>query len=185
VALCVLLPTAAMASGRDVIRDCTDDEKFTKTYTQKEYRQALDQLSSDTDEYTNCRSVIRRAQLAAAADKGSGRRSGDGGSGSGGAGGGGAGTGGGATQGAGGTQAQPGQPAPPQPDPGPTAAERRALDAARTSNIDPSKLGTVPGVEQDSDLPTAVVALLVALGLAALGLGAARLRSLVLERRTA
>ena len=31
----------ALASGKDVIRDCTDDEVMSKTYTQKEYRDAL------------------------------------------------------------------------------------------------------------------------------------------------
>src|ERR1700710_1110179 len=60
---------AASASGLDVIRDCTDDEVMSKTYTQKEYRDALRQFAADGDQYGNCRDVIRRAQAAAAAAK--------------------------------------------------------------------------------------------------------------------
>ena len=77
-----LLAVAAPAagSGLDVIRDCTDDEVMSKTYTQKEYRDALRELAADIDQYTNCRDVIQRAQAAAAAGKevGRGRRSGTG-----------------------------------------------------------------------------------------------------------
>ena len=51
------------------MRDCTDDEVLTKTYTQKEYRDALEQLAADADEYGNCRDVIRRAQLEQAAGR--------------------------------------------------------------------------------------------------------------------
>src|SRR3990170_190262 len=68
-ALLALAATApsALASGLDVIRDCTDDEVMSKTYTQKEYRAALRELAGDSDQYGNCRSVIQRAQAAAAA----------------------------------------------------------------------------------------------------------------------
>ena len=66
--LAALLPAAgALASGTDVIRDCTDDEVMSKTYTQKEYRAALSELSADADQYGNCRDVILRAQQAALA----------------------------------------------------------------------------------------------------------------------
>ena len=59
--------TAAHASGLSVIRDCTYDEVMSKTYTQREYRDALRELASDSDQYNNCRDVIRRAQSAALA----------------------------------------------------------------------------------------------------------------------
>src|SRR5687768_16834256 len=60
----LLLPAAAaMASGRDVLRDCGDDEVLSKTYTQKEYRDALSKLATDSSEYSDCEAVIRRAQL--------------------------------------------------------------------------------------------------------------------------
>src|SRR5436190_20249309 len=55
------LPAAAHASGADVIRDCAQDGKLDKTYTQKELQSALKNLPSDIDEYTDCGSVIRAA----------------------------------------------------------------------------------------------------------------------------
>jgi hypothetical protein len=62
VALLLLgLPAAAQASGSDVIRDCAQDGKLDKTYTQKELQDAQSNLPSDIDEYTDCRSVIRAA----------------------------------------------------------------------------------------------------------------------------
>ena len=64
----LLVPTAsAWASGRDVLRDCADDEILSKTYTQKEYRDALSRLATDNSEYSDCESIIRRAQLEQAA----------------------------------------------------------------------------------------------------------------------
>jgi hypothetical protein len=64
VLLAVLLlgvPAAARASGSDVIRDCADDGKLDKQYSQKELQDAQSNLPSDIDEYTDCRSVIRAA----------------------------------------------------------------------------------------------------------------------------
>src|SRR4051794_36612181 len=55
------LPAAAHASSPDVIRDCAQDGKLDKTYTQKELQAAERNLPSDIDEYTDCRSVIRAA----------------------------------------------------------------------------------------------------------------------------
>lgn len=167
--------TAALASGRDVLNDCTDDEVMQKSYTQKEYRDALAQLQGDTDEYGNCRDVIRRAQLKAA---GGGKKNGtsaaapvNGG-----------GPGGGAIGSA---------PAQEQLQAA-TPTERKAVDDARTANrpfeldntaVDPSKVGSVPGVTQVSDLPPPLVAVLALLLIAALALGAVRIRSLVHARR--
>jgi hypothetical protein len=55
------LPAAARASGDDVIRDCAQDGKLDKTYSQKELQAAERNLPSDIDEYTDCRSAIRSA----------------------------------------------------------------------------------------------------------------------------
>ena len=55
------LPAAARASGSDVIRDCAQDGKLDKKYSQKELRDAYNNLPSDIDEYTDCRQVIRAA----------------------------------------------------------------------------------------------------------------------------
>jgi hypothetical protein len=64
VALSLLLPaTPALASGADVIRDCNDHGHLTKTYSQKEYRQALAQMPADIRQYTDCEDIIKRAQL--------------------------------------------------------------------------------------------------------------------------
>ena len=53
------LPAAAQASGADVIRDCAQDGKLDKQYSQKELRNAEQNLPSDIDEYTDCRAAIR------------------------------------------------------------------------------------------------------------------------------
>jgi hypothetical protein len=168
---------AALASGRTVLNDCTDDEVMSKTYTQQEYRDALAQLQGDTDEYGNCRDVIRRAQLKAAAADGKKKDTGPaaaapptGG-----------GTGGGAVGSA---------PAKDQLQAA-TPKERTAVDQARgtrsfqldNAKVDPSKVGTVPGVTQVSNLPTPLVAVLVLLLVAVLALCAVRIRSLVHARR--
>jgi hypothetical protein len=70
------LPAAAHASAADVIRDCAQDGKLDKTYTQKELQAALRDLPSDINEYTDCAATIR-----AAMHGGSGNPSGPGGTG--------------------------------------------------------------------------------------------------------
>jgi hypothetical protein len=55
------VPAAANASGADVIRDCAQDGKLDKHYSQKELQQAEKNLPSDIDEYTDCRQAIRSA----------------------------------------------------------------------------------------------------------------------------
>jgi hypothetical protein len=59
----------ASASPAGVIRDCSEDGVLNGKYSQSELDGALEQLPSDLDEYTDCRSVIRRAQLGSAGDK--------------------------------------------------------------------------------------------------------------------
>ena len=66
-ALCVAVP--ASASPGSVIRDCSEDGILNGKYSQSELDGALEQLPSDLDEYTDCRAVIRRAQLNAAGGK--------------------------------------------------------------------------------------------------------------------
>jgi hypothetical protein len=62
-AMLVLWASPAQASSGDVIRDCSEDGMLNKRYSQRELAGALDNLPSDLDEYTDCRTVIRRAQL--------------------------------------------------------------------------------------------------------------------------
>ena len=63
----------AYGSAGAVIRDCSADGVLDKHYSHGDLSRALDQLPSDLDEYTDCRSVIRRAQLAVAKGKGKDR----------------------------------------------------------------------------------------------------------------
>lgn len=184
--LAVLLPaTGAPASAKDVIRDCTDDEVMSKTYTQKEYRAALRELAADADQYGNCRDVILRAQQAAlAAGKSKGSGSGDGNQ---------AGTpaGGGSTP-SGGAGAIGSAPAEEQLTAA-TEAERQAVEQARSTragpvsldstSVDAAKVGTVPGVSQVSDLPASLVVLLALLLAGTLAIGSLRVRRLVNARR--
>jgi hypothetical protein len=65
-ALGLALPASAAASGIAVIRDCSEDGVLNRHYSHKDLTDALNHLPSDIDEYTDCRSVIRAAQLAAA-----------------------------------------------------------------------------------------------------------------------
>jgi hypothetical protein len=188
-ALAVLVApaTAALASARDVLNDCTDDEVMSKTYTQKEYRDALNQLAADADQYGNCRQVIERAQLRAASrgtkkkDTGATSPATAGG-----------GTGGGRNGGDGSAGAVGSAPAAQQLADA-TPAERTAVDEARhaggqrfeldKTRVDPSRVGAVPGVSQGSDMPGPLVAVLALLLVAALAVAGVRIRSLVNARR--
>lgn len=61
----VLVPASALGATEDVIRDCQDGSISGK-YSQKDFNDALRNIPTDVDEYTDCRDVIRRAQLGAA-----------------------------------------------------------------------------------------------------------------------
>lgn len=166
-AFALILPASAPASGRAVIRDCTDDGQLSKGYTQKEYRDALAHLPTDVDEYTDCRDVIRRAQLGGA----SGSKNGPGGpSGAGGSGGGG---GGGLTQASG-------------------SAEKTALARAQKGGGAPIHIGgqtVTPGgsrftaADVRNALPAPVLVVLVMLGAGALVAGGATARNRVGRRK--
>ena len=180
--LVVLAPaTAASASGLDVIRDCTDDEVMSKTYTQKEYRDALRQFAADGDQYGNCRDVIRRAQAAALA----GGKKPNSGTGAG------AGTGAGGGTTGGGAGAIGSAPAADQLAKA-TDDERKAVDAARATEgvvtldngtVIPANEATAPTASGVADLPTALVVPLALLLAGALALAVLRIRRLVHTRR--
>jgi hypothetical protein len=166
-AFALILPASAPASGRAVIRDCTDDGQLSKGYTQKEYRDALAHLPTDVDEYTDCRDVIRRAQLGGA----SGSRNGP--SGPSGAGGSGGGGGGGLTQASG-------------------SAEKTALARAQKGGGAPIHIGgqtVTPGgsrftaADVRNALPAPVLVVLVRFGAGALVAGGATARNRVGRRK--
>ena len=73
-----LLPSTAWGSGNDVIRDCTDNGRIDQKHGPIDYQQALANLPSDVDEYTDCRSIIQAARLRS---QGGGGNSGGGGGG--------------------------------------------------------------------------------------------------------
>jgi len=61
--------------AEEIIHRCTHAESLSG-FSQKQYREALKELSAGTEEYSNCAQLIRQAQLAAA---GAGRGGGSGG----------------------------------------------------------------------------------------------------------
>ena len=69
VVFAVASASVAQGSPIDVIRDCSEDGSLNRHYSQHDLSGALGQLPSDLDEYTDCRSVIRAAQLAGARGK--------------------------------------------------------------------------------------------------------------------
>jgi hypothetical protein len=171
-------PSAAQASGAAVIRDCGDDGKLSKKYSQSEYRDALRDLPTDVDEYTDCRDVIRDARLANAG--------GGGGTGGGGTGGGAAGGGGidDPTAGAGGLLTDPLKDASP--------AERDAVTRAVQGGGKPVTVGgkvVEPGqvglgaLSNGGDLPAPLIGVLVLLAAALLAGAAIVGRRFVAARR--
>ncbi|MEZ5120415.1 MAG: hypothetical protein R2736_02365 [Solirubrobacterales bacterium] len=181
--LVLLSAAAAHASQIKLIRDCQDGS-LSGHYSQKELRTALANLPSDVDEYTNCRDVIRAAQLSGV----SGSTPGGGGTGgTGGITGGGTGGTGGGTTGGGATKPKTGSAPgafggfsgyPADPETGATAQERRAVDEAQAVPVENTAVAAAA-------LPTPLI---VALALGALGLlilGALDLRRRVVARRGA
>ena len=71
VLLSAVLPSPALASTYEITDDCQDG-RIDKKYSQKELRKALNGLSVDLDEYTNCRELIRAAAQGVAGGGGSG-----------------------------------------------------------------------------------------------------------------
>jgi hypothetical protein len=161
---CLLVPAAAWASGDAVIKDCTDDGVIQGHYSQQDYKDALNNLPTDVDEYTDCRDVIKRAQTG--------------------------GTGGGGT----GTPGSTGTPAGGDPLAGATAAEKAAVAAAQANGaskpveiggklVQPGKLG-FGALGSPTTLPASLIAVLVALGIAAAAAGAMYVRNRVIARRS-
>ncbi len=164
--LFLLVPAAAHANYKDLLKDACRDQKVNGTYSQKDYRDALDNLPADADQYTDCRAVLTAAQLAAAGAQGSS--------------GGGGGGGGGSSQpnsvpAAGGAirsrpRRRPRRPPSRRPPSRPRRPAHGPVDVGGV-RIEPSALGAGrPVAASISDLPAP---LLVALGLLALAVLAA------------
>jgi hypothetical protein len=83
--LALAVPSAALAKGEDVVRDCAQDGDLDGDYSQEELDEAYDNLPSDIDEYSDCRTVIEKARERndAGADNDAGSDPGEAGSGGG------------------------------------------------------------------------------------------------------
>jgi hypothetical protein len=175
---CLLMPGVSRADGgTKLLIDACRDEKVDGKYTQKDYSEALGELSTDADQYSACRAVIERARLAALAGGGKG-------------GSGGSGTGGGAGGGAAGSAAAALSATDPLASA--TPAQRKAVTAAAHAGAKPVNLGgslVTPGavgvgrLADGHQVPVSLIVLLAALGLAALGGGGKLLWSRVLAGR--
>jgi hypothetical protein len=190
--LCLAAPATAGAQGgvTKLLRDACGDEHIDGTYTQAEYKKALDALAADSDEYTACRDVLQRGRLAAL---GAGKRR------SGNSGGGGAPSGGGGTSGGSGSagHGSPGSPsAAPASNADPLASatpeQRKALAQVGKSTkpvdvggqlVEPGALGLGQLSSSGRDVPTPLIAIIGLLAAAALGVGGWWLWSRVLARR--
>ena len=65
------LPAPAFASSEQAIRDCAFDEDLDRKYSNKELREAADNLPSDLREYSDCREILLGA-VTAGSDKSGG-----------------------------------------------------------------------------------------------------------------
>jgi hypothetical protein len=179
--IAMALPAAAAASGSAVIRDCTDDGRLSKRYSQKDLRDALSSMPSDVDEYTNCRDVIRRAAFGGAGASGGGK-------------GGGSSSGGGSAGGEfGGFGDQGSSSAGSDPLSGASDDERAALDKARREggdsvklteeDIAPGSIGRRAQAAGGSDVPAPLIIAAIVLALAAAAVGAPTIRNRVFPGR--
>lgn len=196
-ALALAGPAAAATSDariQTILRDCEDDGALSPSYRPSELRDAVRNIGTDLDQYSDCRDVISAAVLSVVSGGGNGGTgSGTGGSGTGagglpGAGGtGGAGVAGGTGSGSGFSGSGPLlTPAGPE--------EQVALDEIRAVAPGPTVVGgrpvELPGnrplaVVMASDLPTPLLVALVLLTAGGLCAALPTLRRRVLDRRAA
>ena len=180
--LCLAVPATASADAgvTKLLRDACRDEHIDGTYTQAQYKKALDQLPTDSDEYTGCREVLQRGRLAAL---GAGKHKSSGGGGSTGTG---AGTGGGSSS-SGSSRAPTADPlasATPQQKKGLAQAAQAAKPVDVGGElVQPGALGLGELSGAGRDVPTPLVALICLLAASALGAGGWWLWSRVLARR--
>jgi hypothetical protein len=187
--VCLAMPAAASAdsSVTKLLRDACRDEHIDGTYTQAQYKKALDQLPTDSDEYTGCREVLQRGRLAAL---GAGKRRGGGG----GSTGTGAGTAGGSGSSGGGSSgaSSPAPAANADPLASATPEQRKTLaQAAKSAKavdiggelVQPGALGLGELSGAGRDVPAPLIALIGLLAATALGVGGWWLWSRVLARR--
>jgi hypothetical protein len=161
VALCALAAPAAHASYKSVIKDCAQDGKLDKKYSDADLIKAKKKLPSDLNEYSDCSDVI------AAAIGGAGKH------------GGGAGAGGGSGGGAGAAAAA--DPAAVQKDQQDLAkivhgGGPRPKAKVGDQTLTPGKNGLFNTASAENDLPLPLLLALIAMAVVALGGGMYALR---------
>jgi hypothetical protein len=187
--VCLAAPAAAHGDSgvTKLLIDACRDEHIDGTYTQAQYKKALDQIPSDSDEYTACREVLERGRLAALGAK---HKSRGGGAAPGSAGGGGTGS----STGGGSTPASSGSSHAPAADPlaAATPAQRKAVARAGQSAkpveiggklVKPGALGIGALSGSGHSVPTPLAALIALLAASTLAGGGWLLWSRVLARR--
>jgi hypothetical protein len=70
----LVAPAGALATPKQVIRDCGNDGTLNRKYSNSDLRKARDNLPTDLAEYSDCRDVISAA-ITGGSDKGGGRGS--------------------------------------------------------------------------------------------------------------
>ncbi|HEX7300674.1 MAG TPA: hypothetical protein VF257_16870 [Solirubrobacteraceae bacterium] len=177
--VCLVAPAGARADSgaTKLLIDACRDEHIDGTYTQAQYKKALEQIPSDSDEYSACRDVLERGRLAALGSK----RKSNGGAGA------------GTTGGGGGGSTSPGTPArTADPLASATPAQRSALANAGQSAkpvevggklVQPGALGMGALSGSGHSVPTPLAALIALLAASALAGGGWWLWSRVLARR--
>ena len=168
--LAVLLacaPAASAASRNQVIRDCADDGRLQGNYTNAELRDARNNLPADVDEYTDCRDVLRNAEIGGATS-----------------GGGGAGAPLGGGSGGGGASGDLLTAATPEEHHELRLARENEAEAVELAGRDVAPTGrSFAAYAARHDLPWHVIAVLALIALAALAAAAPAIRRRVLARR--
>lgn len=176
-ALFLLAPAGvASASPDQVLEDCQDG-RIDKRYSDRDLRQAIEEMPADLDEYTSCREVIRSAQQGVRGGGGSGPGSDFNDAGGYGA----------LPAGEGGLPLGP-DSKPIDPSSIASAEEKREIEAARgalgdraTGPAAPRSAGIAPS-DSGAAVPTPLIVLLVLLGAGAFVAVVPRLRELVRNR---
>ena len=177
-----LAPSAGAASRNQILKDCEDDDKLSGTYTPSELRDARNNINSGLDTYSSCRDVLSAALQADARRRNRPATPAQGG-----------GSGPSDTPSPNEAAARSLAISPGAAPPELSAEERRELRGVRERlpEVDVRGQRVVAGVSgvagssADARLPTSVLVVLIALGLATLLAFLPSLRRRVLDRRTA
>jgi hypothetical protein len=161
--LALTLPASAPASGWEAVMDCTDEGRLDRSYSDRELREALEQLPTDQLEYGDCKQIIAAA-IGDGSDGSGGKDGADD-----------------AGADAGVAPLDPAEQAAQQSDRDAlVAATADAADApiaVGDEQVRPGKPGLFDAASAGNGLPTPLLLVLIALGAAALATGGWLLRT--------